>query len=88
MRRRAARASIDGTKEADMATLETQYDTLSERVDTLIRSHRTVQPLLATTTRCETIRELIARSEALEQAVRELAREVEELADAHERQGP
>ena len=68
-----------------MGTIETQYETLSDRVDNLIRSHKCVQPLLATTTTHETIRELIARSEGLEKAVREIAREVEGLVAAHER---
>ncbi len=68
-----------------MGTLETQYETLSERVDNLIRLHRAEQPLLATTTTYESIRELIARCEGLELAIREIAREVEGLAAAHER---
>ena len=68
-----------------MGTLETEYETLYNRVDSLICSHKGAQPLLATTT-TETIRELIARSEGLEQAVREIALEVEELAVAHERE--
>lgn len=64
---------------AAMGTLAT-HETLSERVDDLIRQHRVVEPLLATTTTHEAIQELIARSEGLEKAVREIALEVEELA--------
>lgn len=68
-----------------MGTIDTQYQTLSDRVDNLIHSHKDVQPLLATTTTHATIRELIARSQGLEEAVREIAREVEELVAADER---
>jgi len=64
-----------------VGTLATR-ETLSERVDDLIRAHKIVQPLLATTTPPEAIRELIARSEGLEKAVREIALEVEELTRA------
>jgi hypothetical protein len=63
-----------------MVILETQDGTLSERVDSLILAFKGVEPLRATTTPHEAIRELIARSEGLERAVREIAREVEELA--------
>ena len=62
-----------------MGSLAT-HETLSERVDDLIREHRVVQPFLATTTTPEAIRELIARSEGLEKAIREIALEIEELA--------
>jgi hypothetical protein len=62
-----------------MAALAT-HETLSERVDDLIREHRVVEPLLATTTTPEAIRELIARTEGLEKAMREIAHEIEELA--------
>ena len=68
-----------------MEALETRCETLSERVDGLIRAYKGGQPLRATTTRYETIRELIARTEGLEQAVREIAREVEGLEAEHER---
>jgi hypothetical protein len=61
-----------------VGTLATR-ETLSERVDDLIRAHRVVDPLLATTTTHEAIQELIARSEGLTKAVREIALEVEEL---------
>jgi len=63
-----------------------QCETLCERVDTLIRSHRGIQTILASNTTHEKIRELITRTEGLEQAVREIALEVECLAAAHERE--
>jgi hypothetical protein len=61
-------------------------DALYERVDNLIRSHKGLgaQPLLATTDTHAAIHELIARSEGLEKAVREIALEVEKLAATHE----
>jgi hypothetical protein len=61
-----------------MGTLAT-HETLSERIDDLIREYRVVEPLLATTTTPEAIRELIARTVGLEKAVREIAHEIEEL---------
>ena len=67
-----------------METLEDDYGTLSERVDGLIRAAHRAEPLLMTTTRAETIQELIARTEGLERAVREIAREVEGLSAEHE----
>jgi hypothetical protein len=69
----------------EMEALGTR-ETLGERVDNLIRSHKGSQPLLAITTPHEKIRELIGRSEGLEKAVREIALEVDELAAAHERE--
>jgi hypothetical protein len=68
--------------------LETRHEALSGRVVNLIRSFKGVEPLLATTTPHETIRELIARSEGPERAVREIARGVDELAAAVERLAP
>ena len=66
--------------------MESWDESLYERVDKLICSHKGAQPLLATTTTHATIAELIARSEGLEKAVREIALEVQELAAAHERE--
>jgi hypothetical protein len=55
------------------------YETLSERVDKLIgRPHK--RPLLSSTGDHAAIRELISRIEGLEKAVREIAREFQELA--------
>ena len=58
----------------------TQYTTLYERVDELIRSHKGQELLLHTTTRTAAIAELIGRSEGLEKTIREIAREIQELA--------
>ena len=57
--------------------LETLTDTLIERVDNLIEAGK--EPLLTTTTTSVAIRELAARNEALEDAVREIALEVHKL---------
>jgi len=62
--------SEKGTK-----TMQTQ---LVERVDTLVRDQK--RELLASTPRSVVISELAARVESLEQAVREIANEVEKLA--------
>ena len=54
-------------------------ETLCERVDELIRSHK-CKPLLSTTGSRAYIEELAARSEGLEEAIREIAREVQDIA--------
>jgi hypothetical protein len=61
--------------------LETLSTTLMERVDNLIEAG--TEPLLTTTPPSVAIRELAARIEALQNAVREIALEVQEIA-AHE----
>jgi predicted sugar kinase len=53
-------------------------ETLSDRVDELIRAHRG-QRLLSTTGSQAALAELAARTEGLEKAVREIAIEVERL---------
>ena len=59
--------------------MEGVYETLYERVDKLIgRLHK--RPLLSSTGDHAAISELIARNKGLEKAIREIAREVEELA--------
>ena len=59
--------------------MEDVYETLSERIDKLIgRPHK--RPFLSSTGDHAAISELIARNRGLERAVREIAREVEELA--------
>jgi hypothetical protein len=58
--------------------VEGVYETLSARVDELLAAHR--NPLLSSTGEHVAIRELIARSDRHEKALREIAREVEELA--------
>ena len=60
--------------------MQTLEETLCGRVDELIRSHRGSQPLLSTTATQVAIGELIARTEGLEKAIREIALEVEKLA--------
>lgn len=62
--------------------LKTLTDTLIERVNSLVEADR--EPLLTTTPTSVVIRELAARLEALESAMREIALEVQEIA-AHER---
>ncbi len=59
-------------------------ETLYTRVDELIRSH-THQQLLSTSGSRHSIEELAARSEGHEQALREIALEVQKLAAAQER---
>jgi hypothetical protein len=54
------------------------YETLYERVDKLIGPHK--RPFLSTTGDHAAISELISRNKGLEKAIREIAREVEELA--------
>jgi hypothetical protein len=58
--------------------LETLTDTLIERVDRIVQAGK--EPLLSTTPSSVAIRELAARNEALEHAVREIALEVQKLA--------
>jgi predicted sugar kinase len=53
-------------------------ETLSDRVDELIRAHRG-QRLLSTTGSQAALAELAARTEGLEKAVREIAIEVQRL---------
>jgi predicted sugar kinase len=60
--------------------MDTLAETLSGRVEALIQSHKGGQPLLSTTATQEAIGELVARTEGLEKAVREIAVEVEKLA--------
>jgi hypothetical protein len=58
--------------------MEGVYETLHRRVDELLAAHK--GPFLSTTGTHAAIEELIARSDAHERAIREIAREVEELA--------
>lgn len=55
--------------------------TLYERVDELIRSHKG-QQLLSTTGSRSSIEELAARTEGLENAIREIALDVQKIAAA------
>ena len=54
-------------------------ETLCERVDELLRTHKR-EPLLSTTGSRAFIAELAARSDGLEEAIREIALEVQEVA--------
>jgi len=56
--------------------MEGVSETLYERVDELIGAHK--GPLLSTTGTHAAIRELIARNEGLEKAIREIAAKVQE----------
>ena len=58
--------------------METLEETLCGRVDEVIRSHKSL--LLSTTGPVAAIGELVTRSEGLEEALREIAREVQKLA--------
>jgi hypothetical protein len=57
----------------------TLSDTLTQRVEDLIESHHH-EKLLTTTSARVVMHELVERNDGLEQAVRELAQEVQELA--------
>ena len=58
--------------------MQTLTDTLVARVNTLVHARK--EPLLSTTSTTLAIGELIARTEALENAVREIALDVQKLA--------
>ena len=64
--------------------METLTGTLLERVDELIEGPRSQQPLLSTTATSVAIAELMARNERLEQALREIALEVQRLSASRE----
>jgi hypothetical protein len=68
--------------------MEASRAPLSERVDSIISSYKGTgaRPLLATTDIPSAIRELIARSEGLERAVREIALDIQRLDAAQERE--
>jgi hypothetical protein len=57
--------------------LETLTDTLIDRVDKLVQASKA--PLLSTTPISVAVRELATRTEALENAMREIALEVQKL---------
>jgi hypothetical protein len=62
--------------------METLKDTLIERVDKLVHPSKPAEwgnPLLSTTPTSIAIQELAARTQALENAVREIALEVQKL---------
>jgi predicted sugar kinase len=57
--------------------VETLTDTLIERVDKLVQASK--EPVLSTTPASLAVQQLVARTEALETAVREIALEVHKL---------
>ena len=65
--------------------MQTKTDTLVERVEKLVQSENPPlmwgNPRLSSTPTSIAIRELAARTEALQDAVREIAREVQRLSD-------
>jgi hypothetical protein len=63
--------------------MEAVCETISERVDELVGACK--GPLLMSTGTRAAVEELIARSDGLEKAIRELAFEVQELVAAQER---
>ena len=62
--------------------MEGVYETLADRVDVLIETRK--NPLLTTSGMYGAITEILERIEGLETALREIALEVEEIADAKE----
>ena len=67
-----------------MAALESPSETVVERVERLLGS-RDAWPPLHTTAIHEVIEHLIARDQRLEQAIREIAVELQRLSTDHER---
>ena len=65
--------------------MQTKTDTLVERVERLVHTEKPPRvwgnPRLSSTPTSLAIRELAIRTEALEDAVREIAREVQKLSD-------
>jgi hypothetical protein len=68
-----------------MTTLDPSCETVDERVERLIGSRGGSWPPRHTTTTNEAIAGLIARQQSLEEAIREIAMEVQRLETAHER---
>jgi hypothetical protein len=60
--------------------VETLTETLLQRVENLIEAHKSDEPLLSTTPVPVVLGELAARCQGFEQALREIAAEVEKLA--------
>jgi hypothetical protein len=68
-----------------MATLESPCETIYERVERLIGARDGCWPPLHTTPTHDVIAGLVARDQCLEQAIREIAVELQRLATDHER---
>jgi hypothetical protein len=62
--------------------MEAVYESLSDRVGTLIEAHK--DPLLSTDGTSGAFREIFERLEGLEKAIREVALEVQKQAASHE----
>ena len=69
---------VAGDREEALTALESLTDTLVERVDKLVQANK--RPLRSTTPTTVAVGELAARIEALENAVREIALDVQKLA--------
>ena len=76
-KRALARAAVRSDEVTRKVGEKLPDETLCERVDELIRSHKR-KPLLSTTGSRASIEELAARSEGVEKAIREIALEVQE----------
>ena len=68
-----------------MTALESPCETVVERVERLLGSRDDFWPPLHTTAIHEVIEHLIARDQRLEQAIREVAVELQRLSTDHER---
>lgn len=68
-----------------MGATETPYKTLYERVDELIQRQGQSWPLRHTTTTHDAIAGLVSRTQVLEEAIRELALEIQKLASPQEK---
>jgi len=68
-----------------MGALVTPTKTLYERVDELIQPQGESWPLRHSTTTHDAIAGLISRSRVLEEAIREMALEIQRLASEHEK---
>jgi predicted sugar kinase len=62
---------------SNVSLVEALADTLTERVDKLVQAGK--EPVLSTTPVSLAVEQLVARTEALEMAVREIALEVQKL---------
>ena len=72
-------------REGTMTALEFPCETVFERVERLLASRDDSWPPLHTTPTHEVIEHLIVRNQRLEQAIREIAIELQRLATDHER---
>ena len=68
-----------------MTALATPCETLCERVDRLVRSHSDSWPPLHSATTLTAIAEIIVRIDGLEQAIHEMALEIQALSVERDR---